>query len=565
MNKLLSGYLQLFSVLLFSVALIGFAGCKKENATTIPDYRLITSTIPVSNARIVNLWIYSQVNANGTQLTDSSYVSTSYKYVGNKYFPAVFTVDNTWPIPKELFKTDGSIDLKFGLSKDMNLIGLGITTLPEISFTLDATKPMDYYILPEGTHNFKTQLPNYTAVPRSDAPPSNPQNFKIRIINLCETIVPELSASLKAGGAQEDLTGPVTLAYADGTPVSATTSNISASQTASDYIELPYGTYQFRVLTANGRQIPGAGTKLELHPPTSNIDIAKVPASETTRLTYAQMKTYEPGGVYTIVITPYNFNYFSNSTTSSPGAYQNAYHVITDVSPAANINYFRLQGVNALPVGGTVGFRINGKDPSIQLALGNASPYGVYGIGDTKIDAVDATGKVLASVTQTLRAAQNYTAWLYPDATGTAQILLTLNDLSSDYIFAKRFLNLSQDEPYVTFTIDNGQLYGIPADNLALGVPYTTNPYITGVLTPDYQPYQILAYRSTPSVIPGTWAQDIPVLKSVSFVANTALYTTPGRIIPTDEPGVYTVALIGRSGNADPSIKQRIIIVKHNQ
>ena len=72
-----------------------------------------------------------------------------------------------------------------------------------------------------------------------------------------------------------------------------------------------------------------------------------------------------------------------------------------------------------------------------------------------------------------------------------------------------------------------------------------------------------MAYRSAPNIIPGTWANDIPVLTSQDFIARKSLYTTAGRTIPVQEPGIYTVALIGRSGAAGATAK--MMILKHKK
>lgn len=499
------------------------------------------------------------------QLTDSSYLSSDVKYTGKEYFPNKFGVENIWPIPLDLLKADGTIDLKFGFTKDLTSPYVGTVVPPAFSVKPDAAKPMDYYLFAAGTRFISGQPPLYAAVERSIVPPSKPGYFKVRIANFCESIQTSpapLASALKAGAVQEDLTGPITLTYADGTPVSPATTNITTTQRTSDYIELPYGTYQFRMLTPNGRQIPGAGTSLVIHPPTSAVDVGKAPANTTTNLVYAPIRTYQPGGVYSLVVTPYNFNYLSDATSVSAGLYQNAYHVITDVNEEPNNSYCRLQGVNALSGNGAVSFRLNGKELASQIAFGLASPYGVYTTGDYKIEALNASGQVLAAVTQPLRAAQNYTAWLYGDTKGNAQILLVLNDFTGDFPFSKRFYNFSPDEPYFTFTLANGQIYNGSANNLTLG---TAGSAISGSYLPDNPAYQIFPYRSTPNAVPGTWAMDIAVLNSSSFVANSALYTTPGRLVPNSEPGFYSVALIGRLGNAVPADKERIIVVKHNQ
>jgi len=55
-------------------------------------------------------------------------------------------------------------------------------------------------------------------------------------------------------------------------------------------------------------------------------------------------------------------------------------------------------------------------------------------------------------------------------------------------------------------------------------------------------------------------------LKSTEFIANKSLYTNIGRSLPAFEPGIYTVALIGKSGTGlSDKEKARMIIIKHNK
>ncbi len=395
-----------------------------------------------------------------------------------------------------------------------------------------------------------------------------------------------LQKAYSPNGPQEDLRGAVSLSFADGTPVSEKTNNISTGSPVSEYIELPYGTYQFKVLTADGRQIPSPSSSLQdrgltmFDPPTSTIAQR---LSVSTHLVYAPIGVYQPGGIYTIVVTPQRFNYFTNEMDEESFAFQNSFQVINDNSPAANLAYCRMQGVNAFSTE-AISFKANGKPAGSSLVFGIAGDYVALVNGTYKIEATDASGKVLASTEQVLRPAQNYTAWLYPNTDGSSRLLVVANDLSGtwyngnsddgtfdrfqfDHYFYKRFLNLSPDNPYITFTMGNGQPAQGVGDNaksgvnLQPGVPVFEKPYVRSGRTAPV--YEIMAYRSSPDIVPGTWADDIPVLSSQDLIARKALYTNAGRVLPAQEPGVYTVALIGRSGNGAP--KAKMMIVKHNK
>jgi hypothetical protein len=561
---------------------ICFTACKKEKLDVRKDNRFITTSRPVSTARIVNLAGYNQVIANGKILTDTVYRDPQgpdyYKFTPTVYFPKNGQMGSTWQIPQELFGADNNLELKTGY---LGNPGTGLPGQLTLSFKEVYNKPMDYYLLPA---QMAEGLAKYAAIERGVAQPSKPDYIKIRIINLSAPTQAFLSSPR---GPLEDLTGPVSLAYADGRLVSDKTSNVTTGQRTSEYVEVPYGTYQFKVLTADGRQIPGV-SPLEskvIDPPTSTISLNWAGEIVTSNITFAPIMTYQPGGVYTIVVTPYNFNYLVSPSEQQSGAYQNAFRVITDLSTTANTTYCRIQGVNALPGGGQISFRVGGKVLSSGLNLGEASAYTNFIQGDYKIEAVNSSGTVLASLSQTLRPAQNYTVWLYPDAKGVGQLVFVPNDLSgvyaagisnpedasldvlgADFMFSKRFLNLSPDNPYITFTFDNGQQNSVAAVNLKPGIIAAGQPYVGDLSPRFFMPYEIMAYRSAPEVVPGTWAKDIEVLRSARFIAREALYQTPGRELPAQEPGIYTVALIGRSGSNVPAAeKAKLIVVKHNR
>jgi len=302
--------------------------------------------------------------------------------------------------------------------------------------------------------------------------------------------------------------------------------------------------------------------------------------TRNTNLTFAPIQTYQPGGVYTIVIAPQKFEYISNELGETVTMYQNSFQVITDVTPAANQTFYRVQGANAFGKQG-IGFRVNGKEIAKSVDFGTASSYSTFVHGQAKIEAVDASGKVLATADQLLRPSQNYTLWLHPEANGTPRLLVLANDLSGslslpvqddatygrmevNYFNADRYLNLSVGNPYLTFTARNGQDLKAAKTNLQPGLPIFEQPYIlANMLAPSYE---IVAYRSTPTVVPGTWAKDIEVLSSERFIANKDLYLKAGRKLPAQEPGVFSVVLIGKTGSAVGADEQaRIVIIKHSR
>ncbi|QBQ42041.1 DUF4397 domain-containing protein [Sphingobacterium psychroaquaticum] len=555
--------------------------CKKEKLDLKPDNRPTTEARKGSQVRIVNLVGYNQVIANGDSLTNfvtrNSNNPDYYKYPGTSYFPTDGRLGKTWTIPQDLFDQQQQLDLQISLRNYQSAGDMDMRVKVQENYA----HPTDYYLL---NHLFMNGQPEVVEVPRDVSSPSKPDHFKIRIVNLGGEIK-RLTMGLT--GMQEDLKGPVSLAYADGTLVHNKTNQVSTQVKASEYIELPYGTYQFKVLVGDGRQVPSLGNERAeykvIDPASSTIPLDH---AKLTNLHYAAVKTYQPGGVYTIVVTPQRYDYIVDEIGNTSWLYQNSFQVITDVSALANQTYVRLQGANAY-TDKTVSFKVNGKTVGEKVSFGEATDYSVQIHGTYKVEAVDAGGQVLASLDQVLQPAQNYTFWLHPNADGSPRLLAVANDLSGavftgatddgtfartqhQFFFFKRFLNLAVGNPYITFTLNNGQLgnsgvgSSLPNQNLQPGLPKLEGPYMD--LGNVQTPFDIMAYRSTPEVVPGLWASDIASLSHQRFIANEALYLRPNRPLPIQEPGVYTVALIGHTGNtATPTNKARMIIIKHTK
>lgn len=579
MNKLKYKFLPLF----FLTSMLLFQACKKDKLNFVADNRVLTENRVNSTARVINLSLYNQVIANGDSLTNfltpTPTPGSPPKLPGTSYFPVNGYLTKTWYIPQNLFNAQEIVKLDFMTRSYQATLGTDIKT----EIKNDYSNPMDYFLMP----NFAMEgQPDVVPVKRGVSAPSKPDHFKIRIVNLSGKIK---NPAFNSSGPLEDLTGRVSLAYSDGTLVNMRTSNMNSVDVASEYVELPYGTYQFKVLMEDGRQMPALGAELNqytiLDPPTSTIPRT---ISNSTALVYAPIQTYQPGGIYTILIAPQRFSYLINENSETADTYQNSFQILNDNTAPVNNSYFRVQGVNALNTE-KVSFRVDGKTIASGLGFGASGDYSNFIQGTHTIEAVDASGKVIASGSQVLRSAQNYTAWLSPDAAGAAKLLIVANDLSGAtytggpeqedatyarnqyrYFFFKRFLNLSTGNPYLTFTLDNGQSISGGEDNpnagvnLQPGMPLFERPYVSS----DYAStaYEVMAYRSKPNVIPGVWASDIPVLKSDAFIANKDLYLKPGRELPVHEPGIYTVSLIGQSGTGSvPATKAKMIIIKHNK
>lgn len=560
--------------------LLLLGACKKDKFDVGYDNRPVTENRKKSNVRIINLSDYNQVIANGDSLTNFIVKNPNEmngdRFPGTAWFPTNGRLGKVWEVPMDVFDAQEKVELTIAARHYNNSSNGTIRVLA----TNNYTAPTDYVLLPVEHMNGQ---PAVVPIPRGVSAPSRPDHFKIRIVHLSGEIK---NPAFTAGGPQEKLEGPVTLAYADGTPVSEKTSHVGNGSPVSEYVEVPYGTYQFRVLSEDGRQLRASLATSKDHsltliePANSSLPINY---SQSSHLVYAPIEVYQPGGLYTVFVAPQRFNYLINELGEESFTYQNAFQVISDNSPAANVTYCRIQGVNALG-DQPVTIKANGKDIATGLGFGTPGEYARLVTGTYQLEAADASGKVIAQAEQVLRPAQNYTAWLHPAADGSTRLLVVANDLSGtwyrggsedgtldrfqyDFYFFRRYLNLSPENPYISFTTGNGQSSSGQGDNQAAGVnlqpgmPVMEQPYVRSGYT--FSSYEVMAYRSAPTVVPGTWADDIPVLRSQQFIADQALYTKAGKGLPVHEPGIYTVALIGRTGNAVP--KARMMILKHNK
>jgi hypothetical protein len=552
--------------------------CKKEKQDHQMSHLQQADSMALSPVRLINTAEFQQVTVNGNNLTSFKRPRTfspftdpyilphsgywSKGYPGTKYFPIDGYLGREWRIPKGLFRENGRLDLFLqsyvgypnNSGGPMENLKMGTTIIKTDN------KAQDYYI------GYHPNYGEYVVIDRDESPSRKPGFFKIRILNMSTN---EGVGGSNPAGNSKDLAGPVTLTYADGTPVDSRTSNVPVTGRASAYVELPYGKYQFHVLSSTGLQIPGTDgwpAEMILDPPTSSIERDFMNPSH---LIYAPIHSYKPGETYTILIYPSLFELFlTNNPYKVPDIFlQNAFRIIEDTEPSINHTYCRAQGFNALPAE-EVRLRLNGKEMDSGIAYGNASAYQIMSTGSCKIELLNPKAEVTASLDYDFNADQNYTIWIYPAANGKPLLKVVVNDLTGEknnYPFYQRFLNLCPDIPYLTFTRNNGQsLGGAEATNLQPGMPVLNAPYVKGAF--NQEPYEIMAYHSAPGLVPGLWLDQIPVLKSKDFIASEALYSNAGTALPVHEPGYYTVAVIGRTGPDVPAAHQaRMIILKHNK
>lgn len=569
----------------FVIGLMLFTGsllsCKKDKSDYFYDNRPVTDVRGNSLVRLVNLTGANQLIVNGDSLTNFKVIvpvpgSAQPLYPGTPYFPENGRLGTTWTIPRQLLQSG-----KAAIVTDM-LAYQGARDPLAFEVEEKNNTPVDYYMV-QGNYWTVGDLPRVIAIPRSASSPEKAGYFKIRLLNLADELKPQSDPA-------ENVAGPLTLTYADGTPVSTATSNVATRQ-ASAYVEVPYGVYQFRVLTSQGTQVTAIGGNAEeftniIDPATSTLvrAVNGVPHTVSTNLTYAPVKTYQAGGIYTIVVGAATFitPYYAGHPGETSTAMQNGFRVIADISEPANTTYTRLQAAHVLPGEGNIVVKVNGK-PLADLAYTGHSEYGIYVAGQANIEAVNAQGTVIAAMNEALGAGLNYTAWVYRRPDGKAAISLVSNNLSGSFYapdgngqdgvnarhqlqfpFNIRFLNFCSDLPYVSFTSGNGQpLAGYESTkNLEPGKAPVALPYVR--FGQAQTEYQFMAYRSSPAVYPGSWLKEIPVLKSTDFIARPALYVRGAQ--PAHEPGIFSVALIGQLNNALPEAqKAKMIIVKHTK
>ncbi|SFC78357.1 hypothetical protein SAMN05421747_1263 [Parapedobacter composti] len=591
MRKTLNIKLQPSGVLrtcIFGLAVVGlllFNGCKKTNLDYTTDYREFTDAVTASLIRLVNIGENRHIVVNGDSLTNFRYPPANpeaspeahTQVLPTKYFPSTGQLGQTWSVPIEFITPGTPTEIRFHSG--------AILRQKQHTFSIDRDGriPMDYYLLKieEEMHDG----PNVIEVPRDVTAPSRPDHFKIRLLNFVRTFDNYMVTP-------ENLMTPMTLAYADGTPVSPETTNVPIGQWSA-YVEVPYGTYQFKVLTADGRQVPMAGTSHTIQLATSAIpdirhrdpDNNNMPAS--TGLVYAEMQTYQPGGVYSIAVHPYWMKY------NAPGAgtawimtdvLQNAFQVIRDIAPPLNNSYARVQLVNATLDGTPLRLQV-GPELETEAVVPTAySRYLTAVAGTRQLLVKDASGNAVIQREVDLLAGRNYSLWVYADENQQLQSLWVSNNLAASELwgdaddrgnygdpfrrrytfpFAYRFLHLSADLDEITFTNQVGSPFGSTSTHLPFGIAKDDNPYHFYLGTQYADELVFMLYRSTPTESPGRWISDVTGLSTQDMIANKAMYTQANRNIPGMEPGVYTVAVIGEY--QDTKKNARIMYVKHTE
>lgn len=592
---------QLTNLLLFTAVIWLAAGCMKEKKDSAIN-PLDLSVKSSSSLRFFNFLGYdADVIINNISLTSFSIGGTGGTAIGLALFPSGkwTSGDNGSPftVPNSLVNKDGTVRVTIYFQAKI---------VADTVLVNDVLKPVDYYVAADGS---------FKAISRQTTAPAGPENFKIRIIHLGQDKDPLL------------LDGLLTLSYADGTPVSPKLSGVRIN-TASDYVELPYGAYQFKLFAGSGAGINIAKQLAEL-PMSPLVDGCNPSVLQPQQGIFPRVRTFSPGGIYSLVVTANNFSFWNCDLTIRTNMYVNAYRIVTEYDPGVNYAFARMQAVNALP-GKKVRVTVDGSTLGNPLdyagneaaAAAIQSPYKVFIQGNHQVQALDENGSVLAEAAVRLFPYDNYTIWVHEKPDGKPGLLFSSNDMTStlyasswqsgtgiddgtdgtprrtryNYAWQSRFINLCPNLPYATFTNDEAlflpamspdnpsdsirylsayvnQASGrLPVRNASLiyTIPQYSRFAATLALTPRSEmsiaPRQIRVYESTPGTIGQVPGRLITSIAPLS--AGRAFIANPalyaGGQAPAMETGIYTVALVGRM-NGQGAAKAKLIAVRHHQ
>ncbi|MGQ7856683.1 hypothetical protein ACUN24_20790 [Pedobacter sp. WC2501] len=575
------------------------SACTKDKLDNKPIHTEVGNT-SASAIRMFNLAGSVDVTVNNIPLTalESKNQNQGSTDIGLSIFPTGKWVSGEdgapFTLPNSLLDKNGKAHFIIG-SLDTIIVN-------------DVEHPKDYYLMTNG---------HLHVGERNNVQPAASQNFKIRIVNF----------GSKALGDQLQLNGPVTLTYADGSLIDQRLSNIALGS-SSDYIELPYGAYQFKLFLTNGGSID-LTKQLADFPSTAYYDACN-PSFHPQQGINPRVRTFKPGGVYTILVSENRHNLFTDcDKVLPPGIYANSYRVLTEFNPGVNSTFARMQAVNAIP-GKNILFTVDGKalgaqQPYIGQIAGvkaHQAQYQIYVQGKHHIVARDENGGVMAEADLTLYPYDNYTIWLYNNKAGKPVLVFQPNDMTGTlyastyhpngqiipddgtngaarlvqypYALQSRFINLCADLPYATFTNDHQLLLPAIGSNFQDSIRYFSayvnmapgalplrnasviyslanySPGSTGNPAANEKvnvPKLLRVFRSKPAPeleVPGSLESSIAPLDVYEAFVANNSLYTFPQF-KSPETGVYTVALVGRLSNAGNGNQAKLIVIKHNK
>ncbi|SEG65323.1 hypothetical protein [Sphingobacterium lactis] len=584
--------LKLFANLLFLLLITIMVGCKKDKLESIVDHRVKQELLSPSHLRLINLTQYKHVVVGKDTLTNLGLpsivgpgVEGAVAYPPTTYFPENGVLGTTWNIPQIFLNASASTKI---ILRDWTETGIGSYEMGgqlEVDVKEQGQQAKDYYVWT--SHRYVEEnvapQPKVLEVKRDENGPTREGYIKIRVINLAAKII---SSGAGIATNAEDILDSYTLSYVDGSAVHPKLSNVAQGE-VSEYVELPYGYYQFRMLAQDKRQLAyGNYSKDEsiiaTDPATSTIGQSEGVGSGQT---FNPIQSFNPGGVYTIVVAPMLLEYHGSGGTV--GYYQNAYQIIRDNEPAVNRALAKMQVVNTLVNYDNISVRVNDK-VFAEVGYAQASDQRISKVGVHKVEIFDTKNTLLTSQEIKLIGNDNVTIWVNQDRTGKIIASVAYNNLTgvrhlgnaddnADYSrfkfsfpFELRFFNFAPEYNYLTFTRDEGQnLAGnLEANvrafqNLQPGQVVNMNPMTYPVMY-NNMGFNIYCYQSTPEVVPGDRLLTIQKLNTEDLITNKALYDVRGKL-PSYEAGIYSIAIIGNSKAATDAKKPRFFVLKHHQ
>ncbi len=546
-------------MLLFLWTVLSTLACSKTKVDDWRDPSIPLNNIKSSTARIV-LVGGCDLEVNNTRLTNWEAPditgSPQLKPLPTPYFPTTGKPGTTYYIPQEFMDASGKAMVRL-----YSAGGSGPLATAQVEDNYN--HPWDYY------YNIQDQG-LFTPIPRPVIKPSTPQNILIRLVNLSSTL-----------GLNHAPGQTLSLSYANGSKVGNATSGI-ARGSWSQYVEIPYGTYEFRVL------VDGSAEQYPAFPPqgattTSSTDFTL----SGTNSYFTQRRVFQPGGIYTVV------TFFNSDKFESGDLFVrlnlNLFTVITDLQPEANVTYARVQVANAILKSNIhVSFDSNGNE---SVPYGTAGNYQVLARGKHTLEIKDDAGKLLTKKEFQVKGGDNFTIWVYPQQNGSTETTIIQNNMSgiantsanpdgadgsssvNDPLrtnamnIQTRFLNFCPEFEAVSFTGANGQPLvslsgstGYPAATINLKTGQAPDEKLLPFPYINIIPNSIEVYQSQPGSVPGNRLFGVTPLTAGNFINMPETFYPNG--LPKGEAGVYTVALIGHNNDNE---QPRLFVIKHNQ
>ena len=628
--------------LLLAVIPLCFYSCAQNGLLNDPLMPEPFVSSSVSNVRLLNFGYDADLIINNRMLTDGfaqKYYDVSEEWGISTpklpYFPKEaiwrksagsfnksFSGGNPFQVPDELIDS-GNIQVKMAFNCYKNTITTGKDYPDDLVDTCSvlvakSTKAyQDVYFYLGGNDNdtydvagklkcpgFKYATSSYSkyrdgkpftmqtkVVVRDISRPTDPTKFKIRLLNL---------ASMRSGTNLSG-TGKLTLCFADGTAI---IENVNPGN-VSGYVELPYGTLYLRVKNESGifltekvwiadptilpgyAEVGAPAVKDGYEEPyTSGLyNMTSVSGGYVSNLPYSSIKSYEPGEIYTVVVSPRQTPTYI-SGIGNPPTYKNCFELVRDNGVVTNNNFGRVQVYNVMLGVDNVSVTLDGlnnqtltygKDPGAGNAI-------IAAVGTHTIKVVNtSTNQEILTKQMELVQGQYLTLWLYLDDAGNPALMTRNLDLTffatsiipnaaggvmQRFANDRYLLNLTADVPFVKFT----------STTTAAAKPNSyLNPENFNGLSTDVDPQ--LFYKAKPNnrlVMMNPTASSVQTFYSAYEVGvgelhiqddkfltmsslNGNLFATYYNVVkPSNvslstgymEQGIYTIALIGRKSAA---------------